>query len=175
MYIRHWLLATALIALMFAGQSLFAAVPNTMPYHGYLTNSAGQPVNGTVSVAFALYDVPSGGTALWSETQSTNVVAGVLATDLGNTVGLTAPLFDNPLYLGITVGTDPEMAPRLRLGSVPFARNAGGIVGCVPQGCIEQQATCGLVNNGCGAVISCGACNTPQTCGGGGTPNVCGP
>lgn len=31
---------------------------------------------------------------------------------------------NNNLFLGITVGTDSEMSPRVQLGSVPFATQA---------------------------------------------------
>jgi hypothetical protein len=30
------------------------------------------------------------------------------------------------------------------------------------------------MNNGCGNVVSCGTCSSPQTCGGGGMAHVCG-
>jgi hypothetical protein len=46
--------------------------------------------------------------------------------------------------------------------------------GCTPKAC-PTGANCGSVDNGCGAMVNCGAaCTAPQTCGGGGTANVCG-
>ena len=164
-----WMFATALVVLTLAGHGLFAAVPTTMPYHGYLTDNAGRPANGTFSVVFALYDVPAGGSALWSETQPTlNIVAGVVSTDLGLTVPLTDALFGDPLYLGVKVGTDAEMAPRLRFGSVPFARISGGvscgsgITNCsgVCTNLTADPAHCGSCTNACDAGADCtsGAC-----------------
>lgn len=38
----------------------------------------------------------------------------------------------------------------------------------------EPGKTCGLVDDGCGGVLSCSQCTSPQTCGGGGVENVCG-
>lgn len=49
-----------------------------------------------------------------------------------------------------------------------------GPQGCVPTSCASLGADCGVVDDGCGATLDCGACVEPETCGGGGTPNVCG-
>ncbi|HEY0707157.1 MAG TPA: hypothetical protein VGG33_10180, partial [Polyangia bacterium] len=60
---------------------------------------------------------------------------------------------------------------------------AGGVSGvCAkPVGSCQQLACvqaggqyCGVVGDGCGKSIDCGACPAGQTCGGGGTPGVCG-
>lgn len=174
MRVRNGFFAAALAALTLAGHALFAAVPTTMPYQGYLTNNAGQPVNGTFSVVFALYNVPSGGSSLWSETQpALNIVAGVVSTDLGLAVPLPDSLFRDPLYLGVRVGADAEMAPRLRFGSAPFARISGGvscgsgITNCsgVCANLVADPANCGTCGRVCGLVsgevASCtsGLCN----------------
>ena len=45
---------------------------------------------------------------------------------------------------------------------------------CVPLTCIELGAHCGPQGDGCGSLIYCGDCQTPETCGGGGVPSVCG-
>jgi hypothetical protein len=46
---------------------------------------------------------------------------------------------------------------------------------CTPKTCAEQGFSCGPASDGCGNVLQCGHCPSPQTCGGGGQPNVCGP
>jgi hypothetical protein len=51
----------------------------------------------------------------------------------------------------------------------------GGMDSCVARTCQEQGVNCGPAGDGCGNLLSCGACPPPETCGGGGTPNVCGP
>lgn len=164
MRVRNGFFAAALAALALAGHALFAAVPTAMPYQGYLTDNAGQPVNGTFSVVFALYDVPFGGSSLWSETQPTlNIVAGVVSTDLGLSVPLPDSLFGDPLYLGVKVGGDAEMTPRLRFGSVPFARISGGvscgngITNCsgVCANLVADPAHCGTCSNACAPATSC--------------------
>ncbi len=52
-----------------------------------------------------------------------DVSDGLFSVMLGSiNTGLTAVVQGNHnLYLGITVGTDTEMAPRVQLGSVPFS------------------------------------------------------
>lgn len=45
---------------------------------------------------------------------------------------------------------------------------------CVPATCSGLGANCGLVSDGCGALLDCGSCGQGKSCGGGGVPNVCG-
>ena len=46
--------------------------------------------------------------------------------------------------------------------------------GCTPKSCRSAHANCGTLEDGCGAVISCGPCEEQLICGGAGLPNVCG-
>jgi hypothetical protein len=50
----------------------------------------------------------------------------------------------------------------------------GGVCGCAPTTCSSLGWNCDPMNNGCGNVVSCGTCSSPQTCGGGGMAHVCG-
>jgi hypothetical protein len=99
------------------------AIPQKINYQGSLTNAAGVPVNGTVQMVFLIYNVDTGGVALWSETQNVTVTHGVYNVNLGDITSLNLP-FDIQYYLGIKVGTDPEMAPRNPLASMPYAFTA---------------------------------------------------
>ncbi len=47
-------------------------------------------------------------------------------------------------------------------------------MGCVPKTCTSPAASCGMIPDGCGGMLSCGGCTAPETCGGGGTADVCG-
>ena len=47
--------------------ALFAAPPQLIRYQGRLTDDAGVPLDGTVSIVFSIYNAESGGTALWIE------------------------------------------------------------------------------------------------------------
>lgn len=103
-----------------------SAVPNLMNYQGRLTDGSGAPLNGAQSVVFAIYSVASGGSALWSETQSVTVTNGLFNVILGSTTPFPSSLFSGGnLYLGIKVGSDAEMTPRQRIGSMPYAQRAG--------------------------------------------------
>lgn len=68
----------ALIALipLFALQEAKASVPPAIAFQGNLTDPGGVPVNGTVSMAFTIYNAPTGGTSLWTETQPSVSVSG---------------------------------------------------------------------------------------------------
>ena len=94
------------------------AVPDTVTYQGYLTNTDGAPLTDTLSVTFQLYTTPTGGSPVYSQTESVSVTQGLFQVDLGP---LGSALFDVPLYLGVTVPPDPEMAPRRALSTVPYA------------------------------------------------------
>lgn len=45
---------------------------------------------------------------------------------------------------------------------------------CMPTTCAQMGKNCGQISDGCGGLIACGNCPSPQTCGGGGIPNECG-
>lgn len=121
---KVWLGLVISMFLVFISFSVYAAVPQTMNYQGYLTNSGGTPVNGQVGIIFSLYDVQSGGTALWTETQSAvQVTNGVYSATLGSTNPINLA-FDAQYYLGVKVGTDAEMTPRQALTSVGYAIKA---------------------------------------------------
>jgi hypothetical protein len=79
---------------------------------------------------FRIYDVPPGGALLWEEFwtggNSVQVSDGLFNVMLGSVDNTLAGAIagHNELYLGITVGTDSEMSPRVQLGSVPFSMQA---------------------------------------------------
>jgi hypothetical protein len=73
------------------------------------------------SITFSLYDVPSGGTALWSEPRTVTVVNGLFNVLLGSVTPLSLDDFTGTTYLGVKVGADPEMTPRQQVVSVAYA------------------------------------------------------
>jgi len=99
------------------------AIPQKINYQGYLTNTAGVPVNETVQMRFSIYDVSSGGSALWTETQNIPVINGIYNVALGDVTPIPLP-FDVQYYLAIKVGSDPEMTPRKAMTSVGYAFRA---------------------------------------------------
>jgi hypothetical protein len=101
-----------------------------IPYQGRLANSSGQPLTQTVNMIFRLYASASGGTPLWEEqwtgSNSVQVSDGLFNVMLGSLTPIQQSTVTGiaNLFLGITVGTDSEMSPRVQLGSVPFATQA---------------------------------------------------
>ena len=127
MQIMKMLKWTAVVVGAWAFTAVAAAqAPARVPLQGYLTNTAGMPVDGDVDITLALYDVATGGTAVHTETQTITVSAGEMTAYIGDGAALDLTLFRDSaaLYLGIAVGADPEMSPRPALGTVPFAAYA---------------------------------------------------
>jgi len=111
--------------LAFAHSVSSAAVPRTINYQGYLTDSSGQPVNGSVNLSFGLFDTATGGSELWVETHpGVMVTNGDYSVVLGSVDPVGNPLtlpFDVPYWLGMSVNAGPEKMPRMALASVPYA------------------------------------------------------
>lgn len=99
----------------------------TIAYQGYLTDATGNTVNSALGMVFRVYNVENGGTALWSETQpAVQVTDGLFSVLLGSVTPLSSSLISNnsDLWLGITIGSDTELAPREKLASAPYAMMA---------------------------------------------------
>jgi len=98
-------------------------IPSKISYQGVLTDNAGVPQNGTFTMAFGLYTTPTGGSALWSETQNTvQVTNGIFNVLLGSSTPINLP-FDVTYYLGVSVqGTD--LLPRIELASSAYSFNS---------------------------------------------------
>jgi hypothetical protein len=118
----------------------------TISYQGHLTDNAGEPVNGDLPMTFALYDAPTGGTAVWTEERSGSntvpVSEGLFNVLLGSVTPIDVNLFQQQgLWLGISVNGDAEMTPREPLSDVAYAAVAGTVV----EGGISQAQAPGLV------------------------------
>ena len=93
-------------------------VTASINYQGKLTDNASEPLSGTYSMAFRLYDVVTGGTALDTDTHTVEVTDGLFNTH----IDFNQSYFDGrELWLGITVGSDSEVMPRYELSAVPYA------------------------------------------------------
>lgn len=101
---------------------LAAQTSPTLSIQGVIKNADGSAVdNGKYPLTFKLYEVETGGTALWTEEQTNvQVTGGVYSILLGQKKALTVG-FDKPYYLGITVNSGAELSPRLQLTSSPYA------------------------------------------------------
>ena len=112
-------LITCLVFLLLPGKAY--SIPKLINFQGKLLDLTGTPISGTVDITFSIYNVTSGGSSFWSEIQSVVVSSdGVYSVLLGseNPIDLG---FNEDYWLGIKVGSDSEMTPRLRLGSSPYS------------------------------------------------------
>src|SRR3989344_5735165 len=124
---KKWLL----ILIVFSLVSIALAIPQTFNINGKLTDSNGVALAGDYNFNFSIYNNATGGTYLWnsgvlSVTTDSNGIYHVIL----NNVNLN---FSEQYFLGIRVGTDSEMSPRLNLTSSPYAYMAqnvtvGGII-----------------------------------------------
>ncbi|MEK9138053.1 MAG: hypothetical protein AAB393_13080, partial [Bacteroidota bacterium] len=119
------LIATVTLIVSFIIQ-LSAQIPRTLSYQGILSDTSGNPKpDGTYGITFRIYNVPSGGSALWSETKSLPVKRGLFATVLGNQTAFPASLaFDRQYWLSIQPAGDPELSPRIQLTAVGYSLNS---------------------------------------------------
>ena len=116
---RLWL---ALALLLLCGCNLIhAQVPRTLNYQGYLTSPSGAAINNaSQAMTIKIYDAPTAGNLLFTELQTVTVSNGIFNLLIGSVTAL--PLaFDKPYWIGVTVGTDPEMSPRQPLAASPYA------------------------------------------------------
>ncbi|MFQ6031829.1 MAG: hypothetical protein ACE5K2_02815, partial [Candidatus Zixiibacteriota bacterium] len=108
-----------------------ADVPNLMQYQGFLTDESGEPLDTIVSMTFTIYDDPIEGWVWWTETRDSVIVAnGLFNVLLGSVNPISDTVFaGTQRWLGITVGSDPEISPRTRLVTVPYAFRAATVDG----------------------------------------------
>lgn len=114
--------------------------PNLLNYQGRLLDDLDQPVSGTKTMKFEVYDVASGGVPLWaSDNMQVQVEDGWFNVAIE---GFSNDLFSgDSRYMAVVVEGE-ALAERKRLASVPYALNAGGIAssggGDIPSGLIAM-------------------------------------
>jgi hypothetical protein len=136
-----------------------AAVPRYINYQGRLTDAEDNPVTGDINITVRIYDVESGGTALWTETQATTVTRGIFNILLGNTELLNSLDFNSPYWYSVEIDSDGEMTPRQRLTSVAYAINADKVGGYEASQFLRSDTDTELTGNltVTGGVITSGA------------------
>jgi hypothetical protein len=126
---KHLLTTLLLCGSLLAPEALAQSgdAPSILHYQARLLDSGGSPLSAaSLSVTFTLYDAPTGGNVLYTETQSLDVTGGLLSAQIGASTPLNTALFDSgsERWLGITIGSDSEMSPRTRMTSVAYALRA---------------------------------------------------
>ncbi len=143
------ILATSAVAMALVitlGMSLvhpapaLAAGSDNLNFQARLEGLSGEIANdGDYNVEFKLYNVATGGSALWTETrlnsatQGVRVVNGYLSVNLGAITAFPSTIaWDQNMYVTMNIGGttagaptwDGEMNPRLKLTAVPYAFQA---------------------------------------------------
>jgi hypothetical protein len=137
--------------------SAFAAAPQLINYQGVLFDDGGVPLDTTVAMEFGIWTSPTLGGLFWTETHpAVTVVDGTFNVLLGSVEPLhDSVLNDTGRYLSVKVGDDPEMTPRTRLVSVPYAHRVATVDGA-SGGMITSQVAIGTfhVTSGPGAFVA---------------------
>ena len=121
---------TVLAAAALSASAAAQSSPLLVAYQARVTDALGVPLSGPQAVTIGIFSVPTGGTALYLETQGVTVVNGVATLLVGTVNPLPSNLFDSgDRYLGIAVSPDAEMSPRRRVASVPYAIQARDVSG----------------------------------------------
>ncbi|MFH0715145.1 MAG: hypothetical protein V1847_05315 [Candidatus Diapherotrites archaeon] len=114
-----------LAVLALASFAFSASVSDSLGVQGKLTNTAGVVLTGDYDFVFRIYTASAGGTPIYIEHHdaangnAVSVSAGLYSVILGDNNSVKDLNTDGNLWLGIKVGTNAEMTPRVRLASVP--------------------------------------------------------
>jgi hypothetical protein len=115
------------ILLIFGTCMVFSQVPPTLSYQGMLTGIGNEVVeDGIYEMLFNLYRETDPSASLWSETQNVTIVKGIFNVLLGTVTPLDLP-FDEQYYLGIAIGNEDELSPRIALTSSAYSFRARSI------------------------------------------------
>ncbi len=118
-----------LAVIMLATLPVSAQIPRLINYQGVLTDDMGVVVSdGSYSMTFRLYDVPSGGSHLWEETIDVTVSKGIFSTTLGHDEVITE-VFDEPLYLALEINGGGELSPRRIFTANAYAFSSRAVYG----------------------------------------------
>ena len=112
-----------------AGIPLGPSVPNLINFQGRLTDASGNPVaDGSHTVNFTLWTLPSGGVNVWTENTSQTTSGGLFTHNLGSITLLNPDLLQgyDSLYLQI-VADGQTISPRIRLTSTSYSHVAGNL------------------------------------------------
>ena len=124
---KRFIINILIIILILFTTNLFSQVPRTINYQGILLGSDEEPVpESYYNITFTIY--MDFNTPIWTETHTNVYIEGGLLHCILGTISPLNISFENPYYLGIRVGTDPEL-PRIELTSAAYCFNADRVVG----------------------------------------------
>src|SRR5438128_12357826 len=100
--------------LVFFAASVSAQVPRTISFQGIVTDDAGNLIaDGNKSLTVSLYLAATGGSPIYSETQTVAVIKGRYNMIIGTATPIPANLsFSKAYFLGVSVDGGAELTPR---------------------------------------------------------------
>ena len=113
-----------ILILLFAQTAWTQTDLSILNTQGFLRDpiTGGSLPNDTYQLTFRLYTQETGGTAFWTEVHdSVTIINSMFSVDLGTITSLSGVDFDGQYWLGISVNTDPELSPRMKLATAPYA------------------------------------------------------
>jgi len=123
-------------------------VGSRIPIQGRLTDTSGNPLNGSYSITFKLYDREDATSAVCWTTKTVTVTNGLFSDSMSCASGI---IDGRQLWLGIKVGTDAEMRPRQAIYPVPYAWSL--IPGTSIEGSTVSSAILEVRNDGSGPAL----------------------
>jgi hypothetical protein len=100
------------------------AITQQINYQGFLRDSLGQPVTGTLNMTFRIYDAESGGNQLWSENQTVTVDSGLFNVILGSFNSISPSIFTGAdRWVQLEIGGQ-VLSPRTKITSIAYAYRA---------------------------------------------------
>jgi hypothetical protein len=103
---------------------------NLLTYQGRLADKKGIPLNSPVTIVFRIYD--DAANVLWTSiTRTITLTNGLFTVYLGDTTAgdpiLSSTQLGSAASIGVTVGDDTEMSPRLSINSVVGHSSSGDV------------------------------------------------
>jgi hypothetical protein len=109
----------SLLWLLFAAPA--HALPETLAYEGQLVNGV-MPVQGPVDLRVNFFNVPAAGAAVWTELHpGVDLFEGYFRIDLGSVEALDPAVFDNDIYVAVSIDGAAEHGPRHPVRSLAAA------------------------------------------------------
>ena len=115
---------------------ILAQPPYTMNYQGYLTNGSGTPLDGAYDIVASLWDDAAAGVQEWGPETHVDVEVnnGLFNLALGSVTPLLPHVFDEALFLELTVGTTTLPRQPLRTTAYAYGLVPGAKVQGDPEG-----------------------------------------
>jgi hypothetical protein len=116
-----FIISVLLIAVSFC----FAAIPEIIGYEGRLTDQYGTPITTPTQFTFKIWDDATATGAGHIKCTSIETITPDSSGVFSTVIDVPDPVFDGTdRWLGVAIGTDSEMTPRIRVASAPYAYKA---------------------------------------------------